>query len=154
MARKKVSENLEDDEPGLDISSLIDVCFLLLIYFLVTTTIQPREQDLKMTLPAANPTNEQPPLEPMFIKIEKSGQIYLNTGAAQEQVESGVDNRELTQLKGRLSSYADAAKAGGNDPIVQVWADGEAQQQRIIDVLNCLASLKISKVTFTDLVNQ
>ena len=53
MARKKIAEALEDDEPGLDISSLIDVCFLLLIYFLVTTTIQPREQDLRMSLPAA-----------------------------------------------------------------------------------------------------
>ena len=32
-------DSLTPDEPTLDISSLIDVCFLLLIYFLVTTTI-------------------------------------------------------------------------------------------------------------------
>jgi hypothetical protein len=33
MARHKKIQAPEEDEPGLDISSLIDVCFLLLIYF-------------------------------------------------------------------------------------------------------------------------
>ncbi|MFK7912033.1 MAG: ExbD/TolR family protein [Akkermansiaceae bacterium] len=154
MARKKTAEDLEDDEPGLDISSLIDVCFLLLIYFLVTTTIQPREQDLRMSLPAAAPSETPPPLDPMFIKVDKSGQIYINTGPAQELVESESDNRDLGELRNRLDSYAAGAKAGGHQPIVQIWADGEAQQQRIVDVLNCLASKEISKVTFTDLVDK
>jgi biopolymer transport protein ExbD len=154
MARKKIAEALEEDEPALDISSLIDVCFLLLIYFLVTTTIQPREQDLRMSLPAAAPSETPPVLEPMFIKVEKSGQISINTGPSQELVESESDNRTLTELHNRLDSYASAAKAGGNLPIVQIWADGEAEQQRIVDVLNCLASVNISKVTFTDLVDK
>lgn len=154
MARKKTSDNLEEDEPELDISSLIDVCFLLLIYFLVTTTIQPREQDLKMSLPAAAPSETPPVLEPMFIKVDKSGQIYINTGPAQELVESESDNRDLTELRNRLKSLVAAAKAGAQEPIVQIWADGEAQQQRVVDVLNCLASVKISKVTFTDLVDK
>ncbi|NWK57104.1 biopolymer transporter ExbD [Verrucomicrobiaceae bacterium N1E253] len=153
MARKKVSDNLEEDEPGLDISSLIDVCFLLLIYFLVTTTIQPREQDLKMTLPAAAPSSEPPELAPMFIKVDKSGSIYINTGAEQEALDSDANVRKLPQLKGRLDSYANAARAGGKEPIVQIWADGEAAQQRVVDVLNCLASAKVNSVTFTDLVD-
>lgn len=153
MARKKVSDNLEEDEPGLDISSLIDVCFLLLIYFLVTTTIQPREQDLMMALPAANPGTEMPDLAPMFIKVEKSGGIYVNTGPEQEPLDSDVNQRTLPLLKERLDSYANAAKAGGQQPIVQIWADGEAEQQRVVDVINCLASAEIKSVTFTDLVD-
>ena len=154
MARKKVADDIEEDEPGLDISSLIDVCFLLLIYFLVTTTIQPREQDLKMSLPAAAPSETPPVLEPMFIKIDKTGQIYINTGPAQELVETETNNRRLNELDNRLESYASAAKAGGQTPIVQIWADGEAQQQRIVDVLNSLSARDISKVTFTDLVDK
>lgn len=154
MARKKKAEALEEDEPGLDISSLIDVCFLLLIYFLVTTTIQPREQDLKMSLPAAAPSDTPPVLEPMFIKVDKSGQIYVNTGPAQELVETETDNRRLTELQNRLDQQVAGAKAAGQEPIVQIWADGEADQQRVVDVLNCIASVKISRVTFTDLVDQ
>ncbi len=153
MARKKKADNLEEDEPGLDISSLIDVCFLLLIYFLVTTTIQPREQDLKMSLPAAAPDDTPPVLAPMFIKIEKSGQIFINTGPAQELVEEGTDNRKLAELTLRLKGYVATAQASAQEPLVQIWADGEAKQQRIVDVLNCLSGVEISKVTFTDLVD-
>jgi len=153
MARKKTAENLEDDEPGLDISSLIDVCFLLLIYFLVTTTIQPREQDLNMQLPAAAPSTDTPELQPMFIKVDKSGSIYINTGPSQEALDSDSNVRKLPLLKERLDTYAAAAKAGGKQPIVQIWADPEAMQQRVVDVLNCLASAEVKSVTFTDLVD-
>jgi len=154
MSRKKKGENLEEDEPGLDISSLIDVCFLLLIYFLVTTTIQPREQDLKMALPAAAPPIDTPPvLAPMFIKVDKTGDIYINSGPAQELVEQNSDSRKLPELTARLDGYVATAKAGAQEPIVQIWADGEVQQQRIVDVLNCLAGVEISKVTFTDLID-
>jgi len=154
MARKKVSDNLEEDEPGLDISSLIDVCFLLLIYFLVTTTIQPREQDLKMSLPAAAPSDEVPELAPMFIKVDQAGFIYVNTGDEQEALDSDVESRKLPLLKERLDSYGNAARAGGKQPIVQIWVDSEAVQQRVIDVINCLASANVKSITFTDLVDK
>ena len=153
MSRKKKADNLDDDAPALDISSLIDVTFLLLIYFIVTTTIQPREQDLKMSLPAAAPSETPPTLAPMFIKVDKAGEIYVNTGPAQELVETNTASRKLPELSSRLASYVSSAKAGNQVPIVQIWADGEAEQQRIVDVLNALAGAKISKVTFTDLVD-
>ena len=51
MARHKRQQLEPEEEPALDISSLIDVCFLLLIYFLVTSTIKPRESDLGLQLP-------------------------------------------------------------------------------------------------------
>ena len=153
MSRRKKGESFEDDEPGLDISSLIDVCFLLLIYFLVTTTIQPREQDLKLSLPAAAPSDTPPALAPLFIKVDKAGDIFINSGAAEEMVESDTSSRRLPELTNRLDGYVATAKAGGEEPIVQLWADGEAEQQRIVDVLNCLASQEIHKVTFTDLID-
>ena len=78
MARHKRQQPLEDAEPALDISSLIDVCFLLLIYFLVTSTIKPRESDLGLQLPGVSePTTEQPKIEPMLIFVEESGGIYV-----------------------------------------------------------------------------
>lgn len=154
MARKKVSDNLEEDEPGLDISSLIDVCFLLLIYFLVTTTIQPREQDLKMSLPAAAPSDKVPDLAPMFIRVDQAGAVSINTGDEKEVLDTDVKLRELDLLQERLVSYAAAARAGGKEPMVQIWAHGESMQQRVVDVLNCLATVGVKSVTFTDLVDK
>lgn len=153
MARHKKYETAEEPDPALDISSLIDVCFLLLIYFLVTSTITPRETDLGMALPAANPTAEQPVIDPMFIRIEPSGAIYTGIGAGQQPMDSDTSVRELPLLNGQLELYSSAAKAADSKPLVQIYADSNATQQRVIDVLNALAGVNITSVTFTDLID-
>lgn len=153
MARHKKYEKAEESDPALDISSLIDVCFLLLIYFIVTSTITPRESDLGMALPAANPSTEQPEIEPLFIKIEASGAIYTGVGPAQQPADSDVSVREVPLLKAQLDMYSSAARAANSKPLVQIYADGGATQQRVIDVLNALAGVNINSVTFTDLLD-
>lgn len=153
MARHRKHEAAEESDPALDISSLIDVCFLLLIYFLVTSTITPRESDLGMALPAANPSSEQPEIDPLFIKIEASGAIYTGVGASQQPMDSDMSVRELPLLRSQLDMYASAARAANSKPLVQIYADGGATQQRVIDVLNALAGVNINSVTFTDLLD-
>jgi biopolymer transport protein ExbD len=153
MARHKKREAADEDLPALDISSLIDATFLLLIYFLVTTTIQKREQDLDMTLPAAAPSESQPDIDPKFIKVDANGAISVGAGAAQIPMDADPDVRELPLLTADLQSYASAAKSAGSKPLVQLYVDGGANQQRVIDVLNVLAGVEITNVTFTDLVD-
>ena len=153
MARHKKSAREEEAEPELDISSLIDVCFLLLIYFLVTSTITPREQDLGMALPAnAPPSSEQPKIEPMFIRVDEAGAIYTGTGASQQALDTDMSVRDLPLLLSQLQLYAAAARSAGNNPLVQVYVDPGTTQQRVIDLLNALAAVGISSVTFTDLL--
>ena len=153
MARHKKSAREEEAEPELDISSLIDVCFLLLIYFLVTSTITPREQDLGMALPAnAPPSSEQPKIEPMFIRVDEAGAIYTGTGASQQALDTDMSVRDIPLLLSQLQLYAAAARSAGNNPLVQVYVDPGTTQQRVIDVLNALAAVGISSVTFTDLL--
>ena len=153
MARHKKQQRDPDANPELDISSLIDVCFLLLIYFLVTSTIKPRETDLDMALPSSQPTDQQPKLQPMFIRIEANGQIYVNTGPAQQALDSDPTVREVPLLRSQLEVYAGATRAANEKPIVQIYADGDASQQRVVDVLNALSSVGIDSVTFTDLID-
>ncbi|MFK7850619.1 MAG: ExbD/TolR family protein [Akkermansiaceae bacterium] len=152
MARHKKSVSEPEPDPDLDISSLIDVCFLLLIYFLVTSTITPREQDLGMALPASTPSDEQPKIEPMFIKVEASGQIFTGTGPSQQAMDSDGSVRDLPLLSSQLELYSAAAKSAGSNPLVQIYVDPGSTQQRVIDVLNALAGVKITSVTFTDLL--
>jgi biopolymer transport protein ExbD len=60
MARHRKYEAAEEADPALDISSLIDVCFLLLIYFLVTSTITHRGKPIsawRCLLPTRVPSN-------------------------------------------------------------------------------------------------
>ena len=53
-----------------------------------------------------------------------------------------------------LETYRDAALAVDQEALVQVYVEAEARQQRVIDVLNALAATGISKVTFTDLIDE
>ena len=153
MARHQRGEALDDDEPELNISSLIDICFLLLIYFLVTTSIKKKERDLQMALPSAAPSDVQPEIQPMFIKIDVNGTIYLNPGSAQEILDTDGESRDLPMLSSRLEMYASAASATDSQPLVQLYVEGDAKQQRVVDVLNTLAMHNIAKVTFTDLID-
>lgn len=149
MARRKKGLAAEEDEPNLDISSLIDVCFLLLIYFIVTSTINPTEKDLPMTIPSQQPSDEKPDIEPMLISVLASGQVTVNKT---EPLDGGAEGRErvLPLLSARLNEYSAMAKSGDSKPIIQIYASPECPQQQIIDVLNCIRGADINTVTFTD----
>lgn len=152
MARHKKRTPYRDDPPQLEISSLIDICFLLLIYFLVTSTLVPRETDLDMKLPSQVQSESQPEIEPFFIRIDANGAIYIGTGAAQQIMDTDTEVRNVPLLAASLDLYAAAARGANSTPLVQIYADGSASQQRVIDVLNALAKVKIASVTFTDLI--
>jgi len=136
----------EVDEPELDISSMIDVSFLLLIYFLVTSTIDPKETDLGMKLPTTQ-TNEatQVKVDQMTIQVSAEGNVVLND----EPLETDATKRDLPLLNERLKQYVDATKLSQTDPLVVVAADDASKGQRFIDVLNSIAKAGIKNVTIT-----
>jgi biopolymer transport protein ExbD len=106
----------------------------------------------KIHLPLLTISGGVPELAPMFIKTDRSGAIYVNTGSEQEMLDNNVQLRQLPQLATRLKSYAAAARAGGHEPYVLIWADGESSYQRVIDVLSELRQANIRTIIFTDLV--
>jgi biopolymer transport protein ExbD len=153
MARHKNHQSFAPESPAIEISSMIDVCFLLLIYFLVTSTITPRETDLGMKLPGPYPMPNQPTeIDPLFIRIEASGEIFTGIDSGRRSMDSDSSARNLPLLGEELSLYASAARAANSTPLVQIHADDRATQQRVIDVLNVLAGAGIGSVTFTDLI--
>lgn len=154
MARHKKYQTAEEAMPALDISSLIDVCFLLLIYFLVATTIQKKEVDVPLALPAMSQADSNmPDIEPLFIKVDANGAIFTGAGASQQVLDTDSSVRSLPLLTQQLTLYAAGANSGDKKPLVQMWVDPGANQQRVIDVLNALVGAGISSVTFTDLVD-
>ena len=154
MARHKKYQTAEEALPALDISSLIDVCFLLLIYFLVATTIQKKEVDVPLALPSMSGENDNmPDIEPLFIKVDANGAIFTGSGASQQVLDTDTSVRSLPLLTQQLMLYAAGANSGDKKPLVQMWVDAGANQQRVIDVLNALVGAGISSVTFTDLVD-
>lgn len=146
MRRKRQSTADLLDEPKLDISSLIDVCFLLLIFFIVTTTIVKREQDISMRLPDCC-GGRLPVAEPLVIALEDNGKVWVNPDQFPEVVASVAGGRELPQLEDRLMMM----KESGMDVVVQLRVAKNVDYQRFIDVLNCLAKMKVDRTGLVDL---
>ena len=154
MARHKKYLAADESNPSLDISSLIDVCFLLLIYFLVATTIQKSEVDLAHNLPTHTSVDPDMPLiESLFLKVDAHGAIYAGNSEHQQLLDTDVELRSLPLLTGVLKLYASSVLTGGKAPLVQLCVDDDANQQRVIDVLNALSGEHIHSVAITDLVD-
>ncbi|MEM0897802.1 MAG: biopolymer transporter ExbD [Verrucomicrobiota bacterium] len=150
MARRR-KYNLENqDEPGLDISSLIDVSFLLLIYFLITSSLQKKETDLTLMLPSSVPSAQSDPIDPVSIRIDPDGAVYYDDPVVEEASDPAKPNN-LPELLSRLTEYRELATAAGDTPIVIVDANDAGKTQRLVDVINVLSdpNVKISTITMT-----
>jgi biopolymer transport protein ExbD len=63
----------------IDMTPMVDVAFLLLIFFMVTTVFR-RPQALEITLPAEKAEIEMPENNVLQIRVTEAGRIYWNIG--------------------------------------------------------------------------
>ena len=146
---KKSNPFKNQPEPETDISPMIDVAFLLLIYFLVTSTIDPKETDLGMKLPTTTATpSTQVEMDQLTITINTEGAILVGD----DIYDTDPNDRDVPMLAQKVSEYSQGAKMSGQQPIVVVSADDASKSQRFIDVLNALAKYGIKNVTITGFV--
>lgn len=139
MAKKKRYEPEQVEDPALDISSLIDVSFLLLIYFLVTSTLEPRESDLSMEMPTDSGKASSIQIDPLKIRLTAAGQISIA-----DQIMA-----DDAQIEAELDRYKQLTDATNKKPLVIVTSDDAAKQQRFIDLMNGLAKVGITTITLS-----
>lgn len=114
MARHSKPKSAGSSDPALDISSLIDICFLLLIYFIATSVITPREQDLPVGLP--RPGGDQSVATvPMLIRIDSAGTVSAAYGDVVQTLDADPGLRELPLLSAQLELYVSGVRAAGGD---------------------------------------
>lgn len=147
MARRKSGNPLAGgDDPALDISSLIDVAFLLLIYFIVTTTLTKQEADLGLVLPGISAETSNPvKVDQMMIRITPDQAVMIND----EVSDSDPNDRRLPNLTDRLERYAASAEIAGSEAMVVIDCADEALEQRFVDVLNACAKAGLKNVSLT-----
>ncbi len=136
-----------EEDPVLDISPLIDVAFLLLIYFLVTTTLQKSEADLSLVLPGVTKEDSREvKIDQMLVKIDAAGVVMVN----EEVSDSDPNDRDLPNLTERLSRYSASAVVANTETQVIIDCDQEAVGQRFIDVLNVCTKADIKNVSLAN----
>jgi biopolymer transport protein ExbD len=73
---KKCSHTAHHTLTELNITPLLDLAFVLLVIFIITTT--PIVNDLDLKLPAASKHEKDPPRKANYIVVQADGRIWLN----------------------------------------------------------------------------
>jgi len=114
-----------DEEVGITLTSLIDVIFLLLIFFMVTTTLIEPFRRLDIQLPEAKAATAETKSIPVTIEIGEKGEISLNG----ERVDGSALEARLKAMEKELKRTA------------IVRADRRLDYGRVVGVLGiCRAS--------------
>jgi biopolymer transport protein ExbD len=137
-------EDMMNEKVELQIAPLIDVVFLLLIYFIATSTLKQSEADLGITLPGTlkqSTTISMP--DEQIIEVLEDGRVILN---GKDYGENG--SKDLWELTRTLVRYRKASQAAKNKALITIQGEAEAIHERVIDVMNACAGAGIKNVTF------
>lgn len=121
---------------SLDLTPLIDVVFLLLIFFMVSTTFDKQTQ-LKVDLPeASEQAAQEPEKNQIAITIDAKGHLYIND---EELITHDVDTLKRAML--RVSGER-------TDIPVLVSSDKQAPFQSAVMVMDAVGQLGLSRMSF------
>jgi biopolymer transport protein ExbD len=118
------------------LTPLIDVVFLLLIFFMVSTTFD-KESRIKVELPQAATQDEKVEKErTLDITVDVQGRFYVN--------QREVINTDIETLKRAIEK---AAKGRQDLPVI-IMADAKAPYQAVITVMDAASQLGFVNMTF------
>src|ERR1043165_1804398 len=128
---------------GFQIAPMIDVVFVIMLFFMVMAGAVKVERELNSQLPGTAETSSSTDfVDEQIITIAENGEVMLND----EPFDTAV-TKDLPQLKNtliRLKQNSDAAKAPS---VVTIVSDPNAKYSRTIEVLDALAVARIDNVT-------
>jgi biopolymer transport protein ExbD len=127
--------SIGDGEFGFQIAPMLDILFVLLLFFMVTAGAQRHEASLTTQLPGGRPGGDVP----VQIAIDADGQVSFNNVPAGDPTD-----QTLQPLIDRLTKVL---AANGSQPVV-ITPVRSAKQQRVVDVLNACAAAKVKNLAF------
>lgn len=146
-AKSKKPLEIESVNLGFQIAPMIDVVFVIMLFFMVMAGAVKVERELKQQLPGVNvvnPDNAPEMPDEITVGVEESGHVTLNEEELDPPDSKAMPNFVATMM--RLKQEADGRKA---KVLVTIQAEEQAKYERVIDVLDALAKAQVSNVTFT-----
>jgi len=126
------SRNPEEDV-SINLTPLIDVVFLLLIFFMVSTTFDTTSQ-LKINLPQASQTQSAESARKVNLLIDAKGMFYVNS-------------RELTNNNSAtLRAALERTMIDGKLPIV-IQSDAASPVQSLVTAMDVVGQLGLPQVS-------
>ena len=137
---KKRSES----KVGVPIAPMIDVVFLLLIYFMVSSTLERQETDMSFQLPGT--VEQEAPLDlpdEQIIEIRENGQVVVN-----EYPYDRPDSLRLDELATMLMRFREASTANKVEAIVTIAPANSVSHRQIVKVMDACSFAEIEGVNF------
>jgi len=133
----------EDGDVGFQIAPMVDVVFVLLLFFMASAGSQVVERELNISLPSGRSSAAAagPPPTPLIIDISPEGLVSMNN-----KVFDTPTSKELPELRARLKDNIE--RFGEENPVI-IRPSDDAKQERIIDVLNSAAAAGVKNLTFS-----
>lgn len=133
------SRYASDGDLGFQIAPMLDIMFVILVFFMTLAGDKKVETQLKMTLPSSEQGDSTDTPMEESIGIDETGAITHN----EEPVSSD-------ELKKTFRSLKDQSKAENDAPIiVTISAAPDTKWESIATVMNAMQAAKISNVSFT-----
>lgn len=132
------------DKPEIPIAPLIDAVFLLLIYFMVTSSLEKQEADISFELPGT--VEQEEPIElpdEQIIEIREDGQIVVN-----EYNYDAPGAKRMIQLQAMLTRLQKASVANKTTTQVTIAPDQKTKHSIIIRVMDAVSAAGITGVNF------
>ncbi len=130
---------------GFQIAPMIDVVFVILLFFIVQASdIQVENAHVTKLPGTVEPTNEPVNLpDEIAIRIEDDGQVYMNDDPLDTP-----EAKNLPELASNLNQLRESSDATQSKVLVTIYANELARYERVVDVLDALSRAKISDVSF------
>jgi len=126
-----------DGDPGFQIAPMVDVVFVLMLFFMAATGAQVLTRELKVQLPAPHASAGT---TVAIVDIAPDGSVVFNG----EPLGSPQDS-QLPELRGRFQHILQ--QFGDKDPVMLRPASS-IRHERVIEVLSAFHAAGVSKVTF------
>jgi biopolymer transport protein ExbD len=130
----------EDGDIGFQIAPMVDVVFVLMLFFMACAGSQIVERELNISLPSGAQGTPSA-ITPMIIDISPDGVVSMNNTTYGQ-----ASDRNLTNLKDFLKNATETF--GSKDPVI-IRPSPDAKHERIIDVLNAAAAAHVSNLSFS-----
>lgn len=130
---------------GFQIAPMIDVVFVILLFFIVQASDIQVENAHVTKLPGTEEVSTENALPPeeVAIRVEDDGQVYMN-----DDLVDGPEIKNLPELAGTLNEIRLSSEASQSKVLVTIYANELARYERVVDVLDALSRAKITDVSF------
>jgi biopolymer transport protein ExbD len=137
--------NIHEENLQFQIAPMIDVIFILILFFMCSAGAVKTERHLASSLPGTAATDAPVDIpDEQLIQITSAGQVLLND----REFDAGSKSHEMPQLLATLQRFRQAAVAGKTQAMVTITPQAYANYQRVIDVMNVCAAAHIKNVSF------